>query len=196
MTKQIERILSKPNVNIEAVEKLASIAFQKQDKTQWDNDRQDEYDLLYPRYRVETYEEYADRLTSLNLSIVEKDFYLAEAINIEIDYSEDDTYVTYNDWINETKVIQEFVEAEYVEGLEKIASNLIRAEIKEVTELVRPYTSKDITERVVSYITSQYSVLRAGEYPDVTEYMDAIVKDDTVAIQAYKDKYSKGQKCP
>jgi hypothetical protein len=52
--------------------------------------------------------------------------------------------------------------------------------------------------RASSIVPPSYSDLRAAEYPPITDYLDAIVKNDKVAIKTYidackavKDKYPK-----
>lgn len=59
-----------------------------------------------------------------------------------------------------------------------------------------------ISNRVVKVKANLYKELRKAEYPPMEEYIDAVVKDDTVAINEYiskcleiKVKYPKESKC-
>lgn len=101
---------------------------------------------------------------------------------------------TFEEYKKETKVIQE---ASYVcdecalaldsETCTNNAEHQTRL-IPEVTELVRPYAAPETTDRVDAYIKSRYAELRANAYPPMEEYMDALVKGDAEAMEAYKAK--------
>ena len=43
------------------------------------------------------------------------------------------------------------------------------------------------TDEVDTYVNGLYKELRAKEYPPIVDYVDAVVKDDTEAIEAYKE---------
>jgi hypothetical protein len=56
-------------------------------------------------------------------------------------------FISYDEYMDETRVVQEAVEATYDDtGLADIEA------VAEVTELVRPYVAKDVTDRVDAYI--------------------------------------------
>jgi len=99
-------------------------------------------------------------------------------------------YQTFDEWLNETKVVtSEVEEVSHTETIDGIETKVIDTPYQaEVTELVRPYVELDVTDRVDSYITSKYKELRVNEYPNMADYLDAIVKGDTTAKQEYIDK--------
>jgi hypothetical protein len=60
----------------------------------------------------------------------------------------------------------------------------------ETTESVVPMTAEEITkaQQVQAYVDAHaYIAKRAAEYPNVTEYLDGVVKGDQAQIQAYID---------
>ena len=70
---------------------------------------------------------------------------------------------------------------EYVNGLAKQAW----ADSDNEGEFMEPpYDESELD----AYLESRYKEIRRTEYPPIEDFMDAYVKDDTVAIQAYKDK--------
>lgn len=56
------------------------------------------------------------------------------------------------------------------------------------TRLVNVYEPVDVTEQMVKWKLDNYQVLREPLYPKQSEYLDAIVKNDVDAQQAYINK--------
>lgn len=85
--------------------------------------------------------------------------------------------ITYDEYMAETVVTQVAVEA--TETTEAIP---------EITELVREFKAVEIDETDFdAYMLTKYSEMRQAEYPPMADYLDAIVKGDTVAQGAYVD---------
>lgn len=163
MTHDIELAISRNKV--EGARKLLQEYYEAQDRQEFESKLRAEYDELFPKYRDMTTEEYKEWFTE-NVLADEKEDYLPR---IEIDYSEDETYVTFEDYKNETRVISEAVEATYDEnGME------LTPAIAEVRELVRPYIPIDITDRVEEYINNSEAykaILKAKK----KELLDTII---------------------
>ena len=53
-------------------------------------------------------------------------------------------------------------------------------------DVLTEWIPSDVTDRVDAYVNGLYKELRAKEYPAIEDYVDAVVKDDTEAIEAYK----------
>lgn len=56
------------------------------------------------------------------------------------------------------------------------------------TRLVNVYEPVDVSEQMIDWKLDNYQILREPLYPKQSEYLDAVVKEDEVAIQEYKDK--------
>ena len=56
------------------------------------------------------------------------------------------------------------------------------------TRLVNVYEPVDISEQTKQWKLLNYQILREPLYPNQSEYLDAVVKGDDLAIQQYKDK--------
>lgn len=56
------------------------------------------------------------------------------------------------------------------------------------TKLVNVYESIDVSELAKQWKLDNYQILREPLYPKQSEYLDAMVKGDELAIQLYKDK--------
>ena len=54
--------------------------------------------------------------------------------------------------------------------------------------LVNAYEQVDVSEHMKQWKLLNYQILREPLYPKQSEYLDAVVKEDEVAIQEYKDK--------
>lgn len=79
------------------------------------------------------------------------------------------------------EVIDIFLES-YLQGLEfdkwKVDKDLE----------VDTYESVDVSEQMKEWKLLNYQILREPLYPNQSEYLDAIVKGDDLAVQQYKDK--------
>ena len=217
MTQDIELALQQGR--LKGAKQLLKEYYENKDKAEYEEQLRSEYDSLYPKYKIIDYDIGETAYNELRNSFfneldtydvwLSKDFNIAYAgcepsyLKIEINYKQ--TPPTFNDWLNETRVV---TEASYVcdecqlaldsETCTNNAEHITRL-IPEVTELVRPYIPKDTSERVDNYIKSKYAELRRKEYPQIEEFADAWVKNDTDGMELYrskclavKEKYPKG----
>ena len=184
--KQLTRMIEKGKP-LSAIRKKVEALALAEDKAEWTANKQAEYNELYPTYIV--IEKIFNNQEEADEFINNKDFfntprYDYEALKLEynepIDYSEDETYLTLQEYMDETRVVQEAVEATYDED-----GMVLTEAVAEVTESVRPYVAKDVADIVDAYVNGLYKELRAKEYPPIADYVDAVVKDDTEAIEAY-----------
>ena len=167
MTKDIELALSLGK--LKGAKALLHKEYCKQDRQAFIAQLQSEYDALY-----KTVEVLVDAvLDENNIEITPATSYM--------DYVEG--CISFSEYQSETRVVTLAVEATYdADGVE------LTPYIPEVTEPVRPYIQPDTLVRVNGYMTSKYAELRKNEYPDMEEFMDAWVKDDTVALEEYRQK--------
>ena len=56
------------------------------------------------------------------------------------------------------------------------------------TRLINVYETVDVFEQMKQWKLLNYQLLREPLYPNQSEYLDAVVKEDEVSIQEYKDK--------
>lgn len=56
------------------------------------------------------------------------------------------------------------------------------------TKLVNVYEPVDVSEQMKDWKLLNYQILREPLYPNQSEYVDAVVKGDDLAVQQYKDK--------
>lgn len=56
------------------------------------------------------------------------------------------------------------------------------------TRLINVYEPVDVSEQMNQWKLQNYQILREPLYPNQSEYLDAMVKGDDLAIQEYKDK--------
>ena len=190
--KQLTRMIEKGKPLSVIRKKVEALAL-AEDRAAWNRAMQDEYDTLYPTKRQATEEELRERYEEFKtevdnevgtnpLDTYEKWVELAPDWTEIPESEQPDGYMQFPDWLNETRVITEAVEATYDDtGLADIEA------VAEVTELVRPYVAKDVADIVDAYVNGLYKELRAKEYPPIADYVDAVVKDDTEAIEAYKE---------
>jgi hypothetical protein len=190
MIEKIKKAINN-NAPLENIKRGVKELLLAEHKAEWDKANREEYDSLYPIYRQYTEEEYQAYLDGLEDGHTVLPI---ESLDVEIDYSEDENYLSYNEWINETKVITEAVEATYDEdGME-----LTPAE-PEVTEQVRPYIQLDIDDDMIGSklleLGYDYKKKRELEYPSIEEQLDILYHEGYEGwanmIQAIKDKYPK-----
>ena len=67
-------------------------------------------------------------------------------------------------------------------GIDEDGNDIIEA------RLVNIYESIDVSEQMAEWKLDNYELLREPLYPKQSEYLDAMVKSDELAIQQYKDK--------
>lgn len=135
--------------------------FEEVNKIEWLEDMQVEYDLLYKTKEV-----------------------INEDESISYEYVDD--CISFNDWLNETAVIQDAI----------YENDILISDA--IVEPLRPYIPIKVDSLVDNYIASKYRELRANEYPPIKEQLDMQYKDmvngTTVwkdLITSIKDKYPK-----
>jgi len=128
--------------------------YNKEHKSAWLEVMRAEYDSIYPISRnmstVEYELAYANKIDN-NIEIYTEEYTPLFDNTIVIDYSEDKNYITFNEWLAETIVVQEAVEEVWDEqGLD-----ILVEAVPEITEQVRPYTpmtTEEVEAKVDSYI--------------------------------------------
>ena len=184
--KQLTRMIEKGKPLSVIRKKVEALAL-AEDKAEFYEAQRVDYDVLFPINRVATdleYEEEFPKVDGIEYSVTYP--YFEDATRMfpmymfAIDYSEDETYKTLQEYRDERTITTIGVEATYdAEGVE------LTAGVLEVSEPTRPYIASDVTDIVAAYVNRLYKELRAKEYPPIADYVDAVVKDDTEAIEAY-----------
>jgi len=209
MTNKINKAISLGKVK--GAKALLAEYFNKQHKAQWNEDKQTEYETMYPTYREMTTEEKLANDTNGEEVIERNEDYIYPQVAIEYITSEEQEatkereledgskeeytvtetvevrtpaeYVTQSEWLAETVVVTEAVEGEYdTEGMEVVAP------VAEVTEQVRPYVAEDaeVIEGLVSaYLTSRNTELR--QYKPIGEQLDMQYWDKINGTTTWED---------
>jgi len=209
MTNKINKAISLGKVK--GAKALLAEYFNKQHKAQWNEDKQAEYETMYPTYREMTDEEKLANDTNGEEVIERNEDYIYPQVAIEYITSEEQEvtkereledgskeeytvaetvevrtpaeYVTQSEWLAETVVVTEAVEGEYdTEGMEVVAP------VAEVTEQVRPYVAEDaeVIEGLVSaYLTSRNVELR--QYKPIGEQLDMQYWDKVNGTTTWED---------
>jgi len=209
MTNKINKAISLGKVK--GAKALLAEYFNKQHKAQWNEDKQAEYETMYPTYREMTTEEKLANDTNGEEVIERNEDYIYPQVAIEYITSEEQEvtkereledgskeeytvaetvevrtpaeYVTQSEWLAETVVVTEAVEGEYdTEGMEVVAP------VVEVTEQVRPYVAEDaeVIEGLVSaYLTSRNVELR--QYKPIGEQLDMQYWDKVNGTTTWED---------
>jgi len=138
MTEQIERVLKAGKIDPAKI--LLDEYFKEQDKASWLKEQKEAYDILYPTTRKPTDEE-REKQYSEWASLVDENVFTFEEFSITIDYSEDENYMTFEEYLNETKVVKEEILDDVGNVLEP-----------EVTEKLREFNPKDNSNRIEEYI--------------------------------------------
>jgi hypothetical protein len=157
MNSQIKRVIAKGKP-LGVIKGLITKELLRLDKVKFDEAIKAEYDSLYPMYRQYTEEEYQTYLDDLEDGHTVLPI---ESLDVEIDYSRDENYVTFEEYKNETRVVQEVVYYTYEEYLTKAQEfgtpiveeseyeSIKQIKIPEATELVRPYTPIEVTDDMI-----------------------------------------------
>ncbi len=134
---------------IKGAEKLLRTQYIKEHKAKFDEELRNEYSELFPSHRDMSDDEYDAYIIGLgenppmNISVP----------SVEIDYSEDESYMAYEEYINETVVVEEATD-----------------ETEEVVEQVRPYipmTIEEVEVKVDAYLSPTYSKIAKQKRKDV-----------------------------
>jgi hypothetical protein len=129
---------------------LVKELLQAEHKAEWDKAMRVEYEGLFPTYRDMTWEEYKGINRAEDEIYYGKESYpdSVDKPQVRIDYSEDESYVVYNDWLNETKVVQEakYEQVQYEDG--SYSKEMVEVE-PEITETVRPYIAIEVTDEMI-----------------------------------------------
>lgn len=156
------------------IEKLLASYYRKQKKAAWLADRKAEYDKLYPAMREMTAAEKTAHDTVDGTVIEREEGYVYP--QVPIDYTDDSSYVSYDDWLNETRVVKEAVLDD--EG------NIVEPE---ETELVRPYTEPSdelISGLVEVYQPLQDKLVKKAKKQKEIELAELTVETNTVLYDA------------
>lgn len=192
MTHDIELALSRGK--IVGAKKLLQEYYEKEDYNNWLADRQKEYDGLFTNtytrdigfdsntiINEEDLKEYViDELLDEEQTFVSCWFDEVNTGNGNYTYSVLEAKLSFNDWLNETKVIEEasYVCDECQLALEndKCINNEehITRVIPEVTELVRPYIKPDVSDKVNTFIDNHPTTI-ARKKVEKKAQLDSIV---------------------
>lgn len=164
MTSQIERVIAngKP---LAVIQKLITEELLRLDRAKFEAELIAEYDELFPAYRDMT----EDEIVAYDTENFSEDNPKPEEFiypQVEIDYSEDGTYKTLEEYKNETRVITEAVEATYDED-----GMVLTEAIPEVTEFVRPYTPIEVTDDMIQSELAKLSYV-SKEKQDALKYLE------------------------
>jgi len=183
MTKleKIDLALSKGKV--QGAKQLLKEYYQAEDKAAWDKAKHEEYEALYPSMRDMTDDEKA-KYDEANFSEDNPKSNEFEYPQVEIKYitiDEDgnevrtpEDYLTYTEWLNETKVVKEAVYDD--DGI------LIEPE---ETEPIRPYVAIEITEDRINSYESLTTYLKEKAKIEKQKTLDTLsVTANTVAYDA------------
>ena len=178
----LERIdeIIKNDAPIGNIEKLLASYYREQKKAEWLAERKAEYDKLYPAMRDMTAAEKTAHDTVDGTVIEREEGYVYP--QVPIDYTDDSSYVSYDNWLNETKVVKEAVLDD--EG------NIVKPE---ETELVRLYTEPSdelISGLVETYQPLQDRLVEKAKKQKEIELAELTVKTNTVLYDANRKALS------
>jgi hypothetical protein len=184
MASKVEKYLEVGN--IEGAKSSIVKELLAEDKAKFYAAMQEEYDLLFPLY-YPTEQEFvftsyeddmqkwreAKELDGFEVTLFDTEKRYTE-YRKAIDYSEDETYLTFTNWLNETRVITEAVEATYDED-----GMILTEAVAEATKLVRPYTPIEVTDEMI-----QVELDKLGYVPkEVQEAKQYLVDTDWYIIR-------------
>ena len=175
MTKKINRMIE-DNRPLSAIQSELKAELLKQDKATWTSEKREEYELLYPRTRDETIEEYDNRIGELDYD--DENLIIPTRGQVEINYSEDENYLTVTDWLSETIVITEAVEATYDED-----GMILTEAVAEVVELVREFVAPEVTEDMLdAYLNTNDGYLKY-----LKSESNKVIESMTITISSGKE---------
>ena len=140
MTTKIDRILSLGK--IESAKKHLAIYFEKENKNQWLTDKRVEYDELWPIMRIMTEDEKLEHDTDENGDTIEREEGY-EYPMVEIDYSDNTEWLSWDEWLNEEVVVEE---AETDED-----GNVIKEAVMGKVREYIPMTADEVARKVSEY---------------------------------------------
>lgn len=124
--------------------------FEEVEHNNWIVEKQKEYDSLFKTNEIKEEVRYFDNDMLNEVTTTE---------TVRFDYVDDAP--TFNEWVNETRVISEAVEPTYDEdGVE------LTPYIPEATEQIRPYIAKDVSSKVEAYLEKTASDRINKEYEE------------------------------
>jgi len=196
MTNKINKILSNPNTPTENKVSVLDTYYKQEHKNNFYIAQKAVYDGLFPEYEYQY---------GVAISVVENDttwviFQNHNDLEVytydvqrQIDYSENENYVTYEEYRDETVVVTEAVDS----TLDEEGFVLVEA-VLEVSEEVRPYVAiEDVSLQVTEYLSTMAITFREIEYGKLNQ--DEMRFDDAIngttiwvdTIKAIKAKYPK-----
>lgn len=143
MNRQVQRVIEKGNTR--AAEKLLVVAFNDEHKNAWNKAKQEEYEQAVPQMRdaneaekKEQYEAYATTVPDDTTLVTEEDYEYKQVSTIN-----DEGYISYNEWINQTKVVKEAVVDDN--------GTVIEPEVTELVHQYVPLTAEEVDKKVKAY---------------------------------------------
>jgi len=165
MSIELAKLQIEANMPLNVIKESIKVELLKQDRVKFDEAIKAEYDKLFPIYREMIDEEKLNYEKMFNVTTSNE---LPENFTfpkVEIDYSQDESYITEKQYKNETRIIQEAVEA--TEDTEAIP---------EVTELVRPYIPVEATDEMIQ--------AELDKIPEYKEYVKAKIAKEKEEIKS------------
>jgi len=180
MTNKINKALILGKIN--GATKLLKEYYSESHRAEWDKVRMAEYEALYPTFVPMSYTEYVDSQDDTVILMTEDEYKDGDPYTRLVDYSDNEEWVSYDDWLNETKAVEEATET-----------------TPEVTELVRQYKSigdGELDSLVAGYepLQTKKKELAATKYKEQTEAMIAEYDQyerDTFIVQELEAKLYK-----
>ncbi len=155
---RLEEIISNPNADTARVKSLVGSYMQEQNKAEWNQAQQAEYDLLYPATRDMTDAEKTANDTDEDGNTIGRDTdYVYPQVPIQYITTDDDgnetrtpsDYVTYSEWMAETKIV-----IPAVAEVKDDNGNITTPAKSAVTEPVRVFVPKeDYSADIDTYMT-------------------------------------------
>ena len=166
----IEAIIAKGKSSIEEIKTLFDGYYKAEHRDAFYVAQREAYDVLFPLNIVTVIDELQADGTTLPITKI-----------TPIDYSEDLTFKTYEEYRDETTITQNYIEATYdVDGM-----TILTPEVLEVREAVRPY---------VPQLQADVDTL-VNNNKELVEYTIVKLKNDTQnKIDALTDSYPKFEK--
>lgn len=144
--------------NIEEAKFSVANSYREEHRAKWDKAKREEYNSLFPDYYIGVEE--SEELGG------QKTIWYQTEVEIPIDYSEDENYVSYEDWLNETRVVSEAVEEVTEPSEDGTMEVVVQEYVPEVKELVRPYIPIEVTDEMIE--------TKLEEFNEYAEYKNGL----------------------
>ena len=169
------------NKPLQLIKNSIRLYLQAEDKRSFYTTLRDEYDILYPSTKeVITTDEDGNEVTTTEVI----DYHKYDADGNEIGYI--DGYITYDEYINETRVVTEPIEATY-----DVDGNILTEAVEEVTELVRPYVATTITDTDIETKLNALDEYKAYKNRNKVEALKRLTVTTSSGKEFYADAESR-----